>query len=105
MPEDAADDVADEFEDVTEEFYDATQNVVHVITGALKRSGRWEVDRDGLEVVGQVVYGDGDVVVYAQYEHDRGGEHAFLDRGWEIVEGRFVDAVEGTWERVTKSWK
>lgn len=71
-------------------FFNATQDAVHVITGELKASGRVASDMKGGVFEGRVLY-DAD---YASYEHDRGGSHAFLDRGWEMTEADFSAAVD-----------
>jgi hypothetical protein len=66
----------------TEVFFGRTQEAVHVITAALKASGREEVYRTGSEIVGVVSYG-GPEAPYAKYEFRRGGSHDALRRGFE----------------------
>jgi hypothetical protein len=82
------------------EFYDATQEVVHVITGRLKRSGSYGVERTRRGPVAFVGY----TAWYAQVEIDRGGDHDFMGRGWEIAQAKFSAAVGDTWQDVIRSW-
>ena len=86
-----------------EQFYDRTQEYVHVVSGALKSSGREEVGLDGARVVATVEYGNEDVP-YAQIEIDRGGEHDFMGRAWEDSQEVFQDIFGGSWNRVVASW-
>lgn len=60
-----------------------TQQRVHIITGSLRLSGRSESDFDGVNWMGEIVYGGpsagpNDPVTYAIYEMARGGDHDFM---------------------------
>lgn len=81
-----------EWENVTEEFFDATQEVVHVITGQLRSSGKASVEADGASFVGTVEY----TAPYAAEEFGRGGPHDAIQRGYENVMERFPEAVQRT---------
>lgn len=84
-----------EWELATERFYDATQAVVHIITGRLKASGAFEVDLQGARIVGTVGY----TVPYASSEADRGGDHDYLGRGWELSQAGYDAAMGRIWLR------
>lgn len=88
----------------TDLFFDATQRFVHIVSGALKATGEAVVVRDGDQVVGEVKYGDEDVV-YAQIEEDRGGEHAYMSRGWEVAAGAYEQAMGRVWSEVVAGWQ
>jgi hypothetical protein len=90
-----------EFDQANREFFEATQDVVHVITGELKRSGTGEVRTVGPDVVATVEYD----AEYAIYEEARGGEHAFMTRGWEATEHLFADAMPEAFQNVVASWR
>ncbi len=79
----------EEWEAVTERYFDATQEVVHVITGQLRDSGKVSVTEDGKRFVGEVEYS----APYAAEEFGRGGSHDALQRGWEMVRGEFPNAA------------
>lgn len=72
-----------------EVFFGATQDVVHVVTGNLKRSGHASVVIAGPEIVGTVAYD----AEYAMDEILRGGDHDFMQRGFEQVQGVFESAL------------
>lgn len=93
----------------TEAMFDASQEVVHVITGNLKASGRIEVTPELGAVVGEVAYG-GEVgidrfVDYAEYEAARGGEHDYLLRAFLETEDQFMEAMGGIWDDVVVTWR
>jgi hypothetical protein len=86
---DASDEVLREWDRATERFYGHSQETVHVITNALRTTGRYHTERDGHNrVLGDVIYGGQTVSVpgykrdrvvdYAIYEHQRGHDHAWL---------------------------
>ncbi len=82
-----------------------SQDVVHVISGALKGSGRSEVTRDASgQVTGIVEYGN-ETVDYAIYEHARGGEHAFLTRAYEAAEADLSKTLPDVWNLLIASWR
>jgi hypothetical protein len=60
-----------------EEAFRDTQTTVHVITGALKASGKLDTDFLDDEFRGTITYGGGSVD-YAEYEQRRGGTHDFM---------------------------
>jgi hypothetical protein len=92
-----------EWDEATRAFYESTQRVVHVITGALKASGRMVVTREGDRLVGVVQYGGGSVD-YALAERVRGGTHDYLQRGWQETERGFGEALRRVWPQVRQSW-
>lgn len=100
FPDEAIDSTELGWERATEVFYERTQEFVHVISGRLKSTGTHRVERHGDVIEGIVEYGgiaaDGELVDYAIYEHARGGDHAFLDRGWESTSHTFEAAFGGT---------
>jgi hypothetical protein len=108
LPEELVLAAAAQWEIATDLFFDNTQQVVHVITGDLKASGRSSVSVDGQTVVGEIVYGDVDglhgFVDYAQFEEDRGGDHAYLARGWEASQSKFEAAMGLAWSSVVAGW-
>ena len=79
----------EEWEQVTERYFDATQEVVHVITGRLRDSGKVSVVQEGSRFVGTVEYS----APYAAEEFGRGGPHDALQRGFEMTRGEFPDAA------------
>jgi hypothetical protein len=91
------------WDEATAAFYAATQQVVHVISGALRASGRYTVVRDGDRLVGQVEYGGGSAD-YAEYERRRGGEHDFMQRGWLMSEQAFAGTMPLIWLEIQRTW-
>lgn len=91
----------DVWERETEEFFQLTQIYVHVITGRLRRSGRYDTDVQGPRVVGTVEY----TAPYAQYEIDAGGEHDFMGRAWEEKQSGFARAQGEMFLRAVTSWR
>jgi hypothetical protein len=89
---------ADVFEerwsDATRHMFDRSQAAVQVITGDLKASGWWDVEREPTSVEGTVAYD----APYAWYEHARGGDHAFLQQAWLASEDQFQEALAAGWE-------
>lgn len=79
----------EEWEAATERYFDATQEVVHVITGQLRDSGKVSVTTEGTRFVGEVEYS----APYAAEEFGRGGPHDALQRGWEMVRDEFPKAA------------
>jgi hypothetical protein len=73
------------WEQATEVFFGRTQELVHVISGGLKSSGRRKTDREGDRIVGEVSYGGTPECDYAVYEFRRGGSHDALGRGAEVT--------------------
>ena len=76
------------WQQATEYFFGRTQERVHILTGALKTSGQYEMETDGAQVDGVVSYGGG-VVDYAAYELRRGGSHDFLNEPFRDTEDHF----------------
>lgn len=88
----------------TDVLFDRSQQYVHVITGDLKSSGTSRTYiAEGSQLVGEVSYGN-DQVDYAQYEEDRGGEHAYLQRAWLDSQTTFDTMLPGLWGRLTATW-
>lgn len=68
-----------QWRDAMERFYGHSQETVHVISNALRESGTHDTQRAGRDrVEGTLTYGGTAEVDYAMYEHDRGGEHAWI---------------------------
>lgn len=88
----------DDWQTANEIFFDHTQRYVHVVTGALKSSGRQRVEVENGRLVGYVEYGGGGVD-YAQIELDRGGDHDYLGRGWEASQVYFSALFGKMWIR------
>jgi hypothetical protein len=91
------------WDEATRAFFEHTQDVVHVITGALKGSGQYTTARDGDSLVGAVSYGGGSVD-YAEHERQRGGEHDFMQRGWLMSEQAFAGTMPLIWLEIQRSW-
>ena len=87
----------DEWRYATERFFDRTQQYTHIITGDLKASGRYGVDRARHEITGHVTYGGTPQCDYAIYEFMRGGEHDALNSGYvaniDVFEQALVDGI------------
>lgn len=105
LPETATERAKVLFQAALDLYFSETQAVVHVDTGALKASGRVEMDRAGFALEGAIVYGDEAEVVYAQIENDRGGDHAYLDIGWEAASDSFNQVMPATWQEVVAGWR
>lgn len=98
------------FKQAGEAFFAATQNNVHVLSGDLLSTGRVETRGTGSEVTTEVMYGgipgaSGTLVDYAIHEENRGGSHAFIERGWEQTERMFSQALPDAWDAVVMSWR
>lgn len=78
----------------TEVFYSATQEYVHILSGGLLASGSYQVFafETGRRIIGEVKYG-GKKVKYAKIENNRGGEHAYMVRGWEATQAQFEMSI------------
>ena len=92
-----------QWEEANDYFFDRTQELVHVITGALKRSGGKDVWIEGGRVVAEVGYGD-EGVVYADFEFDRGGPHDALGLGWEASQEKFMEVFGDSWLDAVEAW-
>ncbi len=103
-PNDVPEEAAEQWRIATDLFFDQTQQRVHIISAALKSSGRSSVELDGKVLVGEVAYGN-EEVPYAQIEEDRGGEHAYLSIGWEAASRVYEDALDEAWSEVIGGWK
>ena len=102
---DPGDEILHEWTDATERFYAASQEHVHVITNALRTSGRHNTERDGRgQVVGTLTYGGTTVSVsgsnkprtvnYAVYEQRRGGDHDWITKAFAETRRDYVRALE-----------
>jgi hypothetical protein len=87
-----------------ERFYDRSQQLVHVDSVNLKRSGRFDPSiRVAHRAIGELVYGGRFGVDYAVYEFARGGSHDATQRAMNQVSATFartlgdmiVDAAKG----------
>lgn len=88
---------------VWETFFYRSQDRVHILTGALLGSGRLDVRQSGTEVVFEVTYGN-ESVPYAEYEHRRGGSHAFLTLAWQETEGEFSQEFGKLFDNIVAKW-
>lgn len=65
-------------------YFSSTQELVHVLSGDLRRSGRSTIDFDKTTITNTITYGGafgaGGQVNYALYEIRRGGSHDFVGR-------------------------
>ena len=110
------------WEDALDRTYEHTQSIVHVITGALKASGKkyltFTADN---EVRWAIVYGGPDSpkvqgrdprgrftaakqVDYAFYEFRRGGTHDFMTPAVVANIDRFPEAMEDSFREVVSTW-
>lgn len=110
LPEEAAREAETEWQVSTELLFDRSQQYAHILSGDMKATGRYDVQADGLTVVGEVVYGGAvagtdTVVDYAWYEHQRGGDHAYLLRAFEAVQPLMRATLPDVWAAVVSSWR
>jgi len=89
----------------TEVMFDRSQQAVHVITAALKASGRYDAHKTVGEIVGEVTYGGTADCDYAVYEFRRGGSHDALRRGFVEARQTFVDTLNEIVEEEVSSWR
>lgn len=89
------------WEAANEAFYDTTQDLAHVDTGDMKRSGARQVVQAGEDLVAEVSYDE----VPTIFEEARGGDHAFLSNSWERCEPVFAEALPAAFELVVASWR
>lgn len=76
---DPSDEILDQWQEATQRFYGHSQEEVHVITNALRSSGRYSTNKHGHDrVEGVLEYGNTPECDYAEYEQERGGSHAFI---------------------------
>lgn len=101
LPDDAATEGVRQLRVATDLFFSKTQQFVHVLSGDLKASGDSAVVREGDEVHGEVEYTE----PYAQIEEDRGGEHAYMSRGWEAAADAYETAMGRVWSEVVGGWQ
>lgn len=85
----------------TDIFFDRTQQFVHVLTSNLKSSGRSSVRVSNGRVTGTLRYG-GANVRYAIIEEERGGDHAYLSRGWEASQATFQKTMGQVFEATAR---
>jgi hypothetical protein len=101
---DPSDEVAAAWDDAMQVFYGQSQESVHVISNALRTTGRYEVTQEaGDRVHGDLIYGGQTVKVsahgrtrtvdYAIYEHNRGGDHAWMTVAFAQSRARFEQAL------------
>lgn len=87
-----------ELEVVLSHAFEDTQEVVHVLSGSLRGSGKVKSSFNGHTWEGEIEYGGGspgfpnDPVVYAEYERARGGSHDFM-AGFDEYQGEFLEAM------------
>jgi hypothetical protein len=101
LPDTLADEAVTVWRVAIELFYDKTQQIIHVDSGDLKRSGKATLRRNKLSVVGTVSYGDNEVD-YAIYEEERGGSHAFMARAYEMTQSTFQAAMPQIWQNAIR---
>lgn len=88
-----------EWQQAMDILYGRSQELVHVVSGNLKASGRTDVVTEGLNVVGSLVYGD-ETVDYALAEISRGGSHDYLTPAMTATQGMFEMAMIEVQKRV-----
>lgn len=77
-----------------ERFYGHSQETVHVISNALRASGRYDTElarRNRVE--GTLTYGGTPECDYAIYEHERGGDHAWITEAFRLSRRDFERAL------------
>lgn len=86
-----------------EGLYKQSQAYVHIDTWELRESGGYGVDMEegGLYADGWVEYD----APHALIEHDRGGDHAYLQIAYEMVSGRLPLYQQAVFDEVIKSWE
>lgn len=77
----------------TEVMFDRSQQFVHVITAALKQSGRMDVRETRNTLHGEITYGGTAACDYAVYEFARGGSHDALARAFEVTQATFLKTL------------
>jgi hypothetical protein len=87
-----------ELEKAAQATYEASQDEVHIITGSLKGSGRWEVERGRVRTTVRVIYGgpsSGPIspVDYAIYEQARGGAHDFMGPAVDRTQSMYPESM------------
>lgn len=108
-------DVLQEWSEAMERFYAHSQETVHVITNALRTSGRHSTERAGRDrVEGTLTYGGITVTVsrysrprvvdYAIYEHQRGGDHAWITEAFRLSRRGFERALADGIDRHVRSF-
>lgn len=96
--------VLQEWAAAMERFYGHSQETVHVITSALRSTGRHDTQMDGkTRVEGTLTYGGMTVTVpgygrsrevdYAIHEHNRGGDHAWITEAFRLSRRDFERAL------------
>lgn len=81
------------WEQATENFFGRTQEYAHILTGAMKESGRYQMQVGGLRIDGEVIYGNAEAF-YTVYELARGGDHDFFELAMNDVESHFQEQFE-----------
>jgi len=116
-----------------EMFFGESQSQVHVLSGFLKDSGSYELSEDHGDLVVELTYeaSAADLAAeraradaaararnprwkpkrnrkpptnYAEYEHERGGQHAWLNNSFAVSARRFERALARGYERTVRRW-
>lgn len=102
---DPTQEVLAEWRDAMERFYGHSQETVHRISGALQSTGRHDTEVTGrTEVTGTLAYGGIDGVDYAGYEHDRGGDHAWITLAFAMSRRDFERALAAGVDKHVRSF-
>jgi hypothetical protein len=89
----------------TDVFFAKTQDLVHIDSGDLKKSGRTDTREQGNRIVGEVEYGGTPEVNYAVYEFRRGGAHDALLRGYLASQRHFQATLAEMLVKKVDRWK
>ena len=94
-----------EWDRAMERFYGRSQETVHVISNELRRSGAHDTQlTERTECTGELVYGATPEVDYAKFEHDRGGEHAWMTIAFAMSRRDFERALGAGVDRHVRSF-
>lgn len=91
--------------------FEYSQEMAHILSAAMKASATGAVVsvHDGA-VEAEITYGPwvdaqgNSVEPYALYEHNRGGQHAFLTRAFVAAERDFADALPRAFQRYVQTF-
>jgi hypothetical protein len=88
-----------------ERFYGHSQETVHVITNALRESGRHNTELAGRDrVEGTLTYGGTPECDYAIYEQRRGGDHDWITQAFRMSRRDFEQALAAGLDKHVRSF-
>lgn len=99
-----------EWQTAADVMYEYSQEFAHVLSGEMKASSEGPVVSvpDPGTVAAEITYGPWEnihgheIKPYAEYEHNRGGEHAFLTLAFNAAERDFGDALAKAFTRTVE---